>query len=333
MLKERLNNLIQGLSIIIIIIFFPANIAAQEFYLLGGITEKPDNWGRSYSWQIEYIQDLNRYLAASFSYLNEGHFKDHHRDGNTLQLWSRIYIPDRQFSLALGVGPYYYYDTTQNRLNGSSENRHDFGGMLSASAIFQLDSSWFFQLRSNWTFTGSGFDTLSTVAGIGYQLDKPFHQLDKTKATVQKNDRPENSITILGGQSIVNSQNSYQDFAFGLEYRRAVLRYLDWSAAWIYEGDSHLIRHNGLITQLWAVRPFFEDRMTLGVGVGAYISIDRYSGFEQHGNSAKLFSGIVSMTASYRFVDNWELRATWNRIFTNYNMDTDVIFAGLGYCF
>jgi hypothetical protein len=36
---------------------------------------------------------------VSFSWLNEGHFEHHHRDGNTLQRWARTKPPGKRVVL------------------------------------------------------------------------------------------------------------------------------------------------------------------------------------------------------------------------------------------
>jgi hypothetical protein len=48
-----------------------------------------DSAGRSASWQLEYNEGMGEHFAYSISYLNEGHLPAHHRDGHTVQLWTR----------------------------------------------------------------------------------------------------------------------------------------------------------------------------------------------------------------------------------------------------
>ena len=78
---------------------------ASEIYGLGGAALSSSTSDLSYSWQLEYRQGLLKHLAAGFSYLNEGHFKDHHRDGYTTQLWTRAELLDYRLTVAAGVGP------------------------------------------------------------------------------------------------------------------------------------------------------------------------------------------------------------------------------------
>ena len=46
-----------------------------------------------------------------------------------------------------------------------------------------------------------------------------------------------------------------------------------------------------------------------------------------------ILSGLVSISASYRFTQHWSARVTWNRVVTRYSRDTDVLLGGIGYWF
>ena len=42
---------------------------------------------------------------------------------------------------------------------------------------------------------------------------------------------------------------------------------------------------------------------------------------------------MVSLSARYRFTPQWHARVTWNRVFADYDRDTDVLLIGAGYKF
>ncbi len=306
---------------------------AEEIYLLGGVMQNTDEGEGSYSWQLEYLEGLGEHFAASLSYLNEGHVPTHHRDGNTLQLWTRTNLFDRRLSLAAGIGPYFYFDTTAATEGASFSNNHGWKAMASLAATWYTESRWLFQVRANWVTAGSSIDTLSAVAGIGYQLDIPPSPGPIPKEPVQVKKTTGNEVTLLVGRTIVNSFSSEHSGALSIEYRRGLWRYVDWTIGWLYEGDNRLIRRDGITTQFWGVREFLDDRVMLGVGGGAYVAIDHYSTSEQGDKTSKGLSGIVTLTASYRFAPHWDLRSSWNRIVTDYDRDTDVILGGVGYRF
>ena len=311
----------------------PALALAQEFSVLGGVIHRNDQAGQSYAWQLDYTLGLNDYFDASLSYLNEGHVPDHHRDGDSLQLWTHADLFDRRLSFALGAGPYYFFDSTSNSSTGPYVDDHGFGAMFSLASIWRMDSRWLLQLRANWVKIDGKSDTVSAVAGIGYQLEPLPASEQRHDGDLHENGAASNTLTLFLGQTVLNSLENSQGMAASAEYRRSLHRYVDWTAAWLYEGNPVLLRRNGAMTQLWAVRPFHDDELSLGAGLGAYIPIDGKLGLFRGENKSALVSGVFSMTGSYRFDPHLEVRFTWNRILTNYNMDADVFLGGIGYRF
>lgn len=70
--------------------------------------------------------------------------------------------------------------------------------------------------------------------------------------------------------------------------------------------------------------------LTLGVGAGPYLSITQNDDLPQNRTGDGRFSGLVSLSASYRFTNRWLARLTWNRLVTRYDRDADIIAAGVG---
>jgi hypothetical protein len=304
---------------------------ASEIYGLGGAVHSIDPSDISYSWQLEYRQDLMKHLAAGLSYLNEGHFKGHHRDGYTAQLWTRAELLDYRLTVAAGIGPYFFLDTTSTTSPGGFTDDHGWKAMASAAATWHLENNLLLELRSNWVTGRTGFDTISALAGIGYHFEPALEPLDSKKTRNSQN--IVNEVTVFAGQTIVNSFDSQKSLAAAVEYRRHLSRHLDWSAAGLYEGDNRLVRRDGLITQLWVTQELLDDALSVGAGAGAYINLSRYHHTFQNPGSSRLLSGIIALTGSYRLTPHWALRATWNRVITSYERDTDVILGGVGYRF
>jgi hypothetical protein len=303
---------------------------AGEVYALGGAVHSTSPADLSYSWQLEYRQDLIRYLAAGVSYLNEGHFKGHHRDGYTAQLWTRAELFDYRLTVAAGAGPYFYLDTTSTTSPGGFTDAHGWKAMLSAAATWHLENNVLLELRSNWVKGASGFNTLSALGGVGYHFDPALEPLDRAKARRQG---LFNEITLLAGQTIVNSFDSPRSLAGALEYRRRLSRHLDWTVSGLYEGDNRLVRRDGLMSQLWVTQELLDDTLSVAAGAGVYFNLSHYHSPAQASNASEPVSGIISLTASYRFTPRWSTRLTWNRIVTSYARDTDVLLAGIGYRF
>lgn len=317
--------------LIFILILAAAPLHAQEIHLLGGLGDNTATSHGTYAWQIGYLEGLGEHLAFSVSYLNEGHVPIHHRDGNTLQLWGRFTLLDRRLSLAAGAGPYYYFDTTAASASGDCIDNHGWGTMFSTAVTWYADNHWLVLLKSNWVHTGDSIDTTSMLLGIGYRFSPPPPPGPPGETPPPAGQ--DNELTAFLGRTIVNSFNSEKAVATAVEYRRNVVRHLDWTVGWLHEGDARLIRRNGVTSQLWAVEPLLDDSLLLGIGGGAYIAIDRYIHTLPGESGSKPLSGLLTLTADYRFTPRWSIRTSWNRVVTSYNRDTDVILGGLGFRF
>jgi hypothetical protein len=321
------------LVVIAFIIAAACPAAAQEITgLAGAMYDYTKTRERTYSWQVEYLQGLGENFAYSISYVNEGHVTNHHRDGHAAQIWARTTVFDRHLAIAAGVGPFFYYDTTGARAGASWANDHGWGTLFSTTATWYTSDRWFFQLRSNWNQTATSFDTISLLAGIGYQLAPPTTPGPLTQSPPSNEDKLKNEVTLSFGRTIVNSLDSEPAYSQSIEYRRNLLPYMDWTISWMYEGENSVYRRTGLITQVWAVHSFFRERLSLGIGAGGYFITDYFD--KKNGSDDEVLSGIVTLTGNYRLLDpHWGIRLSWNRIVTNYNRDADIITGGIGYHF
>jgi hypothetical protein len=105
----------------------------QEMTLFGGGTRQSGAGDRSYGWALDYRHGLGRNAALTFSWLNEGHFEGHHRDGQAAQLWWRSTFLDERLALAAGAGPYRYYDTRETVPGTPTTNQHGWAGDIRPS--------------------------------------------------------------------------------------------------------------------------------------------------------------------------------------------------------
>ncbi|MCX5820016.1 MAG: hypothetical protein NT047_08925 [Deltaproteobacteria bacterium] len=233
--------------------------------------------------------------------------------------------------MAAGVGPYYYYDTELAKTGRGFTNTHGLGGVFSLAGFWYTESPWVIQLLTNLVKTNN-IDTYSAMVGVGYQLDYSPASAPSSEARPPRVKTTDNEITAFIGQTIVNSSNSPESTAQSIEYRRGVARYIDWTIAWLNEGDNRLIRRNGILSQAWLVQGFFDEYLTLGVGLGPYVTVDRHRSL-RNDEDKDTVAGVITLSASYRFNPNWLVRLSWNRIATNYNRDTDVVMIGPGYRF
>jgi hypothetical protein len=304
-------------------------LMAQEFYVNAGATRDVKTGTTAMQWSVSYLQGLGEHAAFSFSYINEGHQPNHYRDGFAAQIWGRTTMLDPRLSFALGVGPFAYADTKVTAVRDIYEDAHGFGIISSGTATWSGLSPLLFQVRLNYIATQHSFDTLSTTFGIGYLLGAPTPPGSPSK-TARGKGTTGNEITLLLGQTVLNSTKGEKDTAMSVEYRRGLFRYVDWTIAWLNEGDTRPIGRWGVSTQLWAVRSFFDDHLALGIGAGPYLARDKYSGDEGQRNTV---AGDLSFMAAYRFHPSFAIRAAFSRIITDYSRDTDVFLGGLVYRF
>jgi hypothetical protein len=275
------------------------------------------------------MQGIGEHAMFSFTYLNEGHLPNHHRDGYTPQLWVRTNIIDRRLSLAAGIGPYLYLDTASGRGQGDSYNTHGLGGIFSLAATWYTESRWLLQVRGNWIGATNSFNSLTVTGGIGYLLDAPPSTGPRTATPRQDEQRINNEITLFFGESTLNRFDSRHTAAEGVEYRRGLTQHIDWTIGFLNEGSSIPLERYGITSQVWLVRAFFDDHLALGFGLGPYVAYDEYRGR----NGSTTVNALIGLTASYRFSPRWALRLTWDRVATNYNQDTDVLLGGVSYRF
>jgi hypothetical protein len=325
-----MKKIAAALAMIVALASYPVN--AQEISGLAGALYDTPTRETTYSWQLEYLEGLGEHYAFSLTYLNEGHITDHHRDGEALLIWGRTTFFDRHLALGVGVGPYFYYDTLKAGNGNSYNNDHGWGGMVSYTATWYTAERLFYQMRMNWVVTAGSVDTGTLLFGVGFQLEPPPSPGPLTNAPPQPEDTTKNEVTAFFGQTIINSFSSEPANAFSIEYRRNLFRYVDWTVSYLYEGENGGFRRSGVISQLWLVRSFFDDRLSFGFGAGGYATLE-YRNTQANTDGHDFVSGIVAMTTSYRFFPHWGVRISWNRIVTSYSADTDVITAGIGYHF
>jgi hypothetical protein len=241
--------------------------------------------------------------------------------------WARTSLLDPNLSLSVGAGPYLYFDTQP--VGKDSKDVPGLGGVLTLAADYCLSNRWVLKLAYNHVATNDS-DTDALLFGVGYQLDAPTSAGPRPWPKEQTQRTTGKELTVFVGNTILNTRNSEDSLATGVEYRRGIARYLDWTIGWMYEGDNdNLIDRNGIVTQLWPTRAFFENRLALAAGFGIYAAIDQD---RDEGGDGTL-AGLISVTGSYRFSEHYLVRATWYRTLTDYDHDTDILVLGLGYRF
>jgi len=308
------------------------HLPAQELTVLGGVMSTSNLKQTSFNYQVDYRQNFYRNLAASISYLNEGHIPGHHRDGTAWQVWGRLPLFDDRVALSLGLGAYYFFDT-QPLPNGDTANVHGTAPIFSFSATGYLSNRWFYRLMLNRINPANDIKVNTAAVGVGFWFGR-----DRKPTPGKLGDAPdeyhyvtENELTLFGGQSVVNTLFSEKARAYAGEYRRGLIPHIDWSASAIYEGDPRIIRRSGLATQLWFVNTFFNERIAVGAGLGPYFFLDHKHPVSAGKKNPAAIAPLASLTFSTRLSEHWLLRLMFDRVTSSYNRDSDIFLLGLGY--
>ena len=301
---------------------------AQELTIAAGATRVHEPPDTTYAWLVSYSHELSPHLTASYSYRNEGHVPSHHRDGHAVQFWAstaREWDADG-FALRAGVGPYRFFDTTAAENPLGFTDAHGWGAVYSLAATWRPRATrWVWEIRADHIKARSSFDTTMVMLGAAYELDQDGSL--KRNASPRPFGPHEHEVALMTGKTIVNSFQSEGARAYLVEYRRTLAPAVRATLGWVNEGDARLIRRNGATALLWLEPSFNGDRFTMGLGVGPYVAIDHYAG------SIPRVQALIGTTFSYHVAHAWTARLSWYRVSSNYDRDSDIIVAGVGYRF
>ena len=307
-------------------------LRAQELTFLGGFLPETALERSSYTWQVDYRQEFTRNLAGSVAYINEGHLRNHHRDGTAGQLWLRLPLFHDRFAVAAGAGAYYFFDT-QPLPGGDTADVHGTALIVSLSATAYLSNRWFGRFMINRISPSNDVKVNTFMVGAGFwfgQDQKPTPG-KLGDAPAEYNYVTENEVTVFGGQSVVNTFLSPKARAYAAEYRRGLIPHLDWTLSGVYEGDPEIVRRSGVATQVWAVNTFFDHRIGVGVGLGPYFFLDHKHPTVLTQKVPGAIAPLVSLTLAARLSEHWVVRMVFDRVMSNYNRDSDIFLLGLGY--
>ena len=315
------------IAFVLLVIYATAcPVSGQEIFVNGGLGVRTDREASIRGqWSVAYFQHLADHVTFSISYINEGHQPEHARDGIALQMWGRGVPFGGGLSFAGGVGPYIFSDTRDETSGRGREIVHGVGAILSGTATWHVLSPVLLQVRGNYIKGPNGLDTFSGSVGMGYLLGS-----EGGGSSLSGDHSARNEVDcFLGGTALNNYKGSA--VSFGVEYRRKLFPYLDWTVAWLHEGDRRPIGRYGVMSEVWAVRVFYGDRLGLGIGAGAYLARSRYAGDTESRRDA--LNAVVSLTAVWRFTSRLGFRAVFHRIATDHGSDADVFMGGLAISF
>ena len=307
----------------------PPGFANELHLYLGGL--KATSYSQStYSWALEYRRPLSGHWAGSFTWLNEGHHPGRHRDGQAVQIWWHTAPSAGGARLEAGLGPYRYFDTVAAPNEQGYADAHGWGLVASVGATWDLSGSWLASLRANRVQVPGRISSTALVAGIGYRFERRGGAASRAETGGRAPASRRSELDVMMGGTVVNSFDSDADLAAGISWRMRATDHLAGSLAYLSEGSVRAGRRAGFAPQLW-LEDDIAERLSVGVGLGPYLATQKPR--QADGSHAPALSVLISVTASYDITPDWVGRATWNRVETHYDRDTDVVMLGLGYRF
>jgi hypothetical protein len=286
----------------------------------------------TYTFGAEFVHDFSEHFSWSIDNFNQGHFNkgiEHHRDFDGGNIWYNTNFFDRRLTLSAGFGALFYYDTTGGTYRNANEDVHGVGTSYTVAATWNTLSPFIVQVRANYIDAGS-FNTKSLMLGVGYQLGgrAGYGSSYSSQASDNNFNEYKNEVTFYGGKAIVNEPGNGHSNAFGVEYRRDLGQYVQWSVGYLNEGKTPLADRQGVEGEAWLAKSFFDNRFSLGAGVGLYLAHD-----SMRAGDSTFVAPVRSFTLAYEVTPHLTVRATWDRPITNYNRDSDVAKFGIGYRF
>jgi len=281
-------------------------------------------------WELQYLQEPIPDLGISFSYLNESQYRapdqpapwHHARDGGAVQLWA-ITPPDwfHPFELAIGAGPYVYFDTQSEPPPFGYRDYHSVAEMYTASLRYFTPLGWFVRLDVTEIHAPGSLDARILELGFGYRAGPTTGESSAQLHEAQ--------LGVLAGRTGDSNWNATQSATYGVEYRQGLGRHVEVSGTWLSEADGITGRHDGLAAQVWLTDRFFSPRLTLGIGAGPYVALRTH--IAEDGQEAPHAQGVVAMTASLQLSRRLVARILWDRAFTNDSLDRDIVLGGLAW--
>ena len=140
---------------------------------------------------------------------------------------------------------------------------------------------------------------------------------------------PAQEFTLLGG-ILPETAAERSSYTYQVDYRQDFHRNFAASIGYVNEG--HLRRHHrdGTAAQAWGRLPFFNHRMSVSFGVGAYYYFDTQP--LPNGDTVNIHgtSPIYSLAATGYFSGRVFYRVLFNRITPNHQINVNTLMVGAG---
>ena len=333
MCNERKSYRVTTVGALIVsalLMFPPLRLHAQELAAhYGGAMQ---DGGGSDAWAGTFNYAATDYTGIAVGYLNEIHLPGHHRDGFLAQAIGRYALSGTRLYVHGGVGIYRYFDTQSEDMQ--SQDKHGWVPIFTVATTYYTDTPWFYRLSFNRIQSSDDISTNSLLLGVGYDLWRgPQKQTAKEESGLLPSISwpGEHELTVFVGETVLNIFGTPDSQAFAMEYRQRVMNQVEWTLTGIAEGDTDVTQRWGAASEVWLAGDFFEEALTLAVGVGPYVFSDEKYTAPNGAKGKQDVAALISLTGAYRFAPHWLVRLSFNRVETDYDRDADLYLFGLGY--
>jgi hypothetical protein len=306
---------------------------AGELDGFDGRLESNNTGSKTYSWGLEYREPLGDHVAAGFTWLNEGHLPNNHRDGQAVQWWWHSRPDLKGLVFEAGIGPYRYYDTHTLRPDPDFHDAHGWGALGSAAVDWYFANHWFSFLRVNQVSASDKYSSTALVAGAGYRFtakfDLPPASADTGSGTAA-GPAPLWEIDGLLGERVANTAHSETGLSEGVSVRRMLSDHFSASVSFIAGQNTLLNWRDGFAAQLW-LEQRLTSHLSVAAGAGAFV-VSEDDSLKDADAPANL-AVIVSVSVAYALTPRWMTRVVWDRIGTGDDHDCDILHLGIGYRF
>lgn len=297
-----------------------------------GRLESDNSGSQTYTWGLEYREFITDHWIGSFTWLNEGHLPNNHRDGQAVQLGWRSRPDPVGWVFETGIGPYRYYDTHTLSPDPDFHDAHGWGALASASIDRYFRNHWYSFLRVNQVAASDKYFSTSLALGVGYRFSP---RVDSAAAGGSASDDSSGTAPLwevdgLLGERVANTAHSETGMSEGIGARRTLGEHFAASVTLIAGQGTPLNWRDGIAAQLW-LQQQLTSHLGVGVGAGGFV-VSKDDTIKDASAPANL-AVIVSVTVAYSLTPRWLARVVWDRIGTGDDHDCDILQFGMGYTF
>ena len=282
----------------------------DEVYFQGGGLQNKDAPNTTWTLQSGFISKFENNVGIGFSYLNEGHSENNHRDGFALQGFYENQITTNT-KYQIGIGPYISNNNTienQNRLND-----FQLGLITSATIKYYLLDALYLRLQYN-NILMTTSNSNSVLVGVGYDFSNE-------SITYTPNNFNVSVWTGTSRTTQIGTQENATSFMF--DVKKSLKDNFSFSVGLLKEGNTMLSNRTGGYIQGWYDFKLLNT-WTLSGGFGPYLANNDHREFDQ---TKTMMIGSIRAVKDFK---NFNVGFTFNRITSFYNRDQDLFMLGVG---